>query len=264
MYPILFESAYFTIHSLWLFVALALIVGTFSFIALGLKNGLKLQFLSENAFKILVFAMIGSRLIAIISNWSNFFYEYSSTTFLQIFKIWDKGFSLWGGVVIGIVTLYYVCKKNEQDFYKWLDSLFPAFLIGIAVSAIGLFLDGSIYGNETSLPWGFNFESPAIKYTVPIHPTQIYILLFSVTLAVTLILVRHNKFFEKSGNLAIFGTSAFALFFFLQEFLRGDDVTEIFGIRVSMIIAALAFISSLIFGLLRLKSEGQNQKHVTK
>lgn len=260
MYPILFESNYFTIHSLWLFVALALIVGTFAFIALGLKNGLKIQFLSENAFKILIFAMIGARIAAIISNWNNFFYEYSWTTFTQIFKVWDKGFSFWGGTLAGIITLFLVCKKNEQDFYKWIDSLFPAFLIGLSFAAVGMFLEGANYGIQTALPWGVNFESPAIKYTVPIHPTQIYILLFSAALAITLILTRNLKFFEPTGKSAIFGMTAFSLFYFLQEFLRGDDVTEIFGVRLSMIIAAITFVSSLIFFIYKYNSSANRTK----
>src|SRR3989339_994689 len=129
MVPIIFETKYFTIHSLWLFIAIALIVGTLVFIKIGTKNGLKLQFLTENAFILLIASMIGARVFAILFSWNLFFYEYSWQTFLQIFKIWDKGLSLWGGLIVGIITLYKLCKKNDQSLLKWLDSLIPAFLV---------------------------------------------------------------------------------------------------------------------------------------
>lgn len=247
MYPIILQTRYFTIHSIWLFITIGLITGTYIFIKLGLKNGLKLQFLTENAFWVLISSIIGARVFAILFNWKMFFYEYSMDTFTQIFKIWDKGLSLWGAVIVGSVVLYYLCKKNEQDFLKWLDSLVPAFLIGLAITAIGAFLDGKWYGHETSLPWGVNFESPAIKYTVPIHPTQIYIMLYSGVIAAVAIAFKDYKFFEENGKSAILSIAAFSLLQFLQEFLRGDDVTMIFSIRLSQIITALVFIISLTF-----------------
>ena len=128
MFPIILQTKYFTIHSLWFFITIGLIVGTYTFIKLGLKNGLKLQFLTENALWLLVTSLIGARIFAIIFNWRMFFYEYSLDTFLQIFKIWDKGLSIWGAVAAGLAMLYYLCKKNDQDYLKWLDSLIPAFM----------------------------------------------------------------------------------------------------------------------------------------
>jgi len=247
MFPIILETKYFTIHSLWLFIAIAIITGTLVFIKIGTKNGLKLQFLTENTFFILIMSIIGARIFAILFSWNTFFYKYSWETFSQIFKIWDKGFSLWGGLLAGGLTLHHLCKKNDQSFLKWLDSLVPAFLIAIAIACIGTFLDGSWYGNETSLPWGVNFESPAIKFTVPIHPTQIYTLLFSTLIAVLSILSKDHKFFEPNGKSAILSIAAFSFFSFLNEFLKGDDVIIIFGTRLPQIISASLFIFSLIF-----------------
>lgn len=261
MLPIILETKYFTIHALWLFIAIALIIGTFVFIKIGTKNGLKLQFLTENAFFLLVVSLIGARVFAILFSWNMFFYKYSWETFLQIFKIWDKGLSLWGAILVGTFTLYHLCKKNDQSFLKWLDSLVPAFLIATAIACVGAFLDGSWYGNETTLPWGVNFESPAIKYTVPIHPTQIYILLFSTLIAVSSILLKDHKFFEPNGKSAISSIVAFSLFNFLNEFLRGDDVTMLFGIRLSQIVYALILIFSLIFYFIYYNKRAENLKN---
>ena len=247
MHPIIIQTKYFTIHSLWLFIAIALIVGTYSFIRLGLSRGLKLQFLTENTLWILLSATVGARIFAILFNWTIFFYEYSFSTFFQIFKIWDKGLSLWGAVIAGLGMLYYLCKKSDQNFLKWLDSLVPAFLIGLAIACIGAFLDGRWYGNATSLPWGVNFESPSIKYTVPIHPTQMYILLYSGMIATVAILSKEWEFFKKNGKSATITVVIFSFIHFFQEFIRGDDTSMLFGIRIPQIITATVFLLSLTF-----------------
>lgn len=261
MFPIILETKYFTIHSLWLFIAIALIVGTTIFIKIGTKNGLKLQFLTENALILLIASIIGARVFAILFNWNLFFYEYSWQTFIRIFKIWDKGLSLWGALLVGTITLYKLCKKNDQSLLKWLDSLVPAFLIAMAIACVGAFLDGSWYGNETTLPWGVNFESPAIKYTVPIHPTQIYTLLYSISIAVSAILLKDHKFFEQSGKSAILSILIFNLFNFLNEFLRGDDITMVFGTRLPQIVSAAIVIFSLIFYFIYYNKRGENLKN---
>lgn len=261
MFPLILETKYFTIHSLWLFIAIALIIGTLVFIKIGTKNGLKLQFLTENAFILIIASMIGARVFAILFSWNLFFYEYSWQTFFQIFKIWDKGLSLWGGLLVGIITLHELCRKNDQSLLKWLDSLVPAFLIAMAIACIGAFLDGSWYGNETTLPWGVNFESPAIKYTVPIHPTQIYMLLYSTLIAVSAILLKDHKFFEQNGKSATLSILAFGFFSFLNEFLRGDDVTMVFGTRLPQIISATVIIFSLIFYIIYYNKRAEKLKN---
>lgn len=264
MFPIIFQSQHFTIHSLWVFITIAVIVSMYTFIKLGIKNGLKLQFMTDSVVKILVFAIIGARIFAIISNWTLFFYEYSAKTFLQIFMIWDKGLSLWGAILAGTITLYYLCKKNDQNFFKWMDSLTPAFLVGLSITCLGLFLDGAWYGHETSLPWGVNFESPDIKYTVPIHPTQTYIMLYSAAIAIAAILLRDHKFFDKNGKLTVVVIGVFSFVHFLQEFARGDDVSLVFGIRVPQIVSIAVLIFSLIFYFLYYNGDTSDENRPSK
>lgn len=264
MFPIIFQSQYFTIHSLWIFIALGVFSGTYTFVKLGLKNGLKLQFMTDSVVKIFFFAIIGARIFAILSNWSSFFYEYSFNTFIQIFKIWDKGLSLWGAIFAGMITLYYLCKKNDQNFFKWIDSIVPAFLVGLSITSLGLFLDGAWYGHETHMPWGVNFESPDIKYTVPIHPTQVYVMLYSAAIAIAAILLRDHKFFKKNGKLATVTIGIFSFIHFLQEFLRGDDVSTFFGIRVPLIVSLAIFIFSLIFYFLYYNNDTSDENRPSK
>ncbi|NIA02053.1 MAG: hypothetical protein GWP15_01590, partial [Nitrospirae bacterium] len=98
-------------------------------------------------------------------------------------------------------------------------------------------------GKPTPLPWGVNFESAQIKYTIPIHPTQIYAFLYTLAIAITLILISKKK----AGFIGLIGIASFSFVNFLEHFLRGDDTLLLFGIRVPQIIMLLLSITSGIF-----------------
>jgi len=250
MNPELIQTKFFTVHTLWIFIAIAIVAATFSIIKLGTKQGLKISFISNNAIWLIIASILGARIFALIINYRIYFYEFSLDTLTGTFQIWDKGLNLTGGIVGFFICLYYLCKKHEQDFFKWLDTLVPSFLIGIAFGHIGTFFEGSNYGNETSLPWGVNFESPSIKYTVPIHPTQIYAFLYTVLILIGLYLLnKFDKFkeIEKPGLTALLGASLYSFFKFLENFVRGDDTILILGIRINQIFALLA---TIFFGFI--------------
>lgn len=263
MHPELIQTQYFTIYTIWVFFAVGLIVTLYAIAKLSNKSGLKIQFLVNNFWKFLLWAIVGARIFAIVLNLKTYFYEFSGDVFLQLFYVWDKGLNIWGALVAVIIYLYYLCDKKEQNFWKWMDVLVPSIILGMAIGHIGAFFEGINYGKETSLPWGVNFESPAIKYTVPIHPTQIYAFLYSLAISVTLILLSKTekiKQIKKPGFIGLTGITAYSFFLFLEHFVRGDDNLMLFGIRVEQIIALIVSISSGIFLFLRYNKRTKKRK----
>lgn len=254
MNPILFEIQGFTIYMFWIFFALGVIFAVFTIIKLSEKNGLKLAFFSENSWKIFLWALIGARILSLIENYQTYFAEINLDFFLRLFAIWDKGLNIWGAVIGMLVYFFFLCKSKEQNFFKWLDVLIPSIIIGLAFGHIGAFFEGINYGTPTSLPWGVNFESPKIKYTVPIHPTQIYAFLYSILLSVSLILSPHLKKIKElqpEGFIGLIGIAIYSFFSFLEEFIRGDDTLTILGIRIPQILCFLIALSTGIFLYLR-------------
>lgn len=254
MIPIIFQTEFFTLHTLWVFFAIGLIAGTYTLIKLSERHSLKIQFLSENSWKLIIWTLIGARILGVISNYSIYFYELKFSSLIQIFYIWDKGLHFWGGAIAFFIALYFICKKNEQNFLKWLDVIIPSTIVGIAIGSLGAFFDGINYGKETSLPWGVNFENPSIKYAVPIHPTQIYAFIYSAGIAALLILagqISKIKNLDQAGLVGLCGITLFGLMKFLEEFVRGDDTWLLLGIRVPQIITLLITITAGIFLFLR-------------
>ncbi|MFH1533782.1 MAG: prolipoprotein diacylglyceryl transferase family protein [Nitrospirota bacterium] len=243
MHPEFIQTKYFTINTLWIFFAAALIVGTYVFVKLTVRNGLKIQFISEHSWGIILWSIVGARVLSLILNYKTYFYEFSFEALIKVLYIWDKGLSPTGALVAFVLFLIYICKKNEQDFWKWIDVLTPSILIGLSIGYIGTFFEGINYGKPTSLPWGVNFESSQIKYTIPIHPTQIYAFLYTLAIAITLILISKKK----AGFIGLIGIASFSFINFLEQFLRGDDTLLLFGIRVPQVIMLILSITSGIF-----------------
>lgn len=249
MFPIIFSTDFFELHTLWVFFAIAVITSTIALIRLALLNGLKVQFISENAWKIIIWGLIGARILAIINNYNSYFSEINLQSFLRLFYFWDKGLDLWGAIIAATIYFYILCGKKDQNFWKWLDVLVPATILGLAIGNIGTFFDGTNYGTPSSLPWAVNFDNSAIKYSVAIHPTQIYAFLYSSIVFASLLFIGQNpkvKQMETSGLIGLIGIAAFCSFNFLEEFVRGDDALTIFDIRIAQIASLIATIGAII------------------
>jgi len=256
MFPVIFSTNFFELHTLWVFFAVALITATITLIRLALSNGLKIQFISSNAWKIIIWGLIGARVLSIINNYNTYFSEINLASFLRLFYFWDKGLELWGAILAATIYLYFLCKKSEQNFWKWLDVIVPATILGLAIGHIGTFFDGTNYGTPSSLPWAVNFDNPAIKYSVPIHPVQIYAFLYSSIIFTVLIFLGQNQKIKDWGNggfIGLVGIASYCFLHFFEEFLRGDDALIIFNIRITQISSLIAIIGALIVIKLRFK-----------
>ncbi|MFA6917218.1 MAG: prolipoprotein diacylglyceryl transferase family protein [Candidatus Gracilibacteria bacterium] len=268
MNPTLFETQYFTINTFWIFFLVAVIISTIVLVKIAVREGLKVQFLSDNSGILILWTIVGARIFGLIENYDIYFYQITKDTFLSIFYIWDKGLNLWGGIISFFICFYFICKKQDQNYWKWFDVFIPAIILGIGIGSIGAFFEGINYGRETSLPWGVNFESPAIKYTVPIHPTQIYAFLYSIVLSISLSFattIKKVKNMYFPGLIGIGGFTIYGLLKFLEEFLRGDDVWTIFDIRVPQILYAIMTILAGTFLYIRYNRHTKvinNQNHV--
>lgn len=252
MHPILFEIGPVVIYSLWFLAMIGIVAGAITFIKLAKENSLKLNFILDNSMAILVTSIILARVVFIVKNAGYYFFEVNFSTILSIFQIWDKGLSAWGGIIGVTLALIYFCRKEDQPIKRWLDVLFISIMVGMVFGNIGTFMEGSEgYGKETDLPWGVKLEGPTIKYTIPVHPTQMYAAIYTLIISIVFIVLFTKKTFEKDGDIFIFGALTYASVKFLEEFLRGDDVLTFIGLREGQILSLLTIIAIGIYLLIR-------------
>ena len=102
-----------------------------------------------------------------------FFYnfDYYSSNFAEIFKIWEGGMSFHGGLLGVIVATIVFSKIKRINFYYFADIVCCVSPIGIFLGRIANFINGELYGKISTLPWAVIFPNGE---NIPRHPSQIY------------------------------------------------------------------------------------------
>ena len=247
MYPILFEFGPITVFSLWLFIAVGFITGSYIFIKLAKRNRVRFTIITDNSFALFLWTLLISRLVFVIINYDLYFYLFRFQNIIKIFAVWDKGLSFWGAILAWITGIWYLSKKQNQSPLQLFDIITPSILCGMIIGNIGAFLEGINYGTPTELPWGMMFRNANVRYISDIHPTQLYASLYTLILSIGILFVykrTRNILPGFTTNVAVF---AFSILKFFEEFLRGDETIKILGLRSPQIIVFFAILISGYF-----------------
>ncbi len=251
MYPVLMEIGNIFVSSLWMLVSAGIFIWGVALIKLTQAESLKMAFLVNSFFKILLAGALAGRVIHLLVNFQDLIADPKNEIPLRIISFWDRGFNFWGIVAGMMIYLYYAAKKNEENIGKWLDILTLSFLAAIPFGHIGALLEGISYGKETDLPWGIIFESFTVPYTVPIHPTQIYALVYSIAILLVLRFIIVPKKLVRDGEVTLVAAASYGAFRFIEEFFRGDEAISLLGFNLAHWVSLAVFLFAGISLLIR-------------
>lgn len=245
MIPVLFESKFFSIQTLWIFVAVALLVGSYLAVQRLKRARVSFTLFIEHSTFFFISALFLSRFLFFVLHSDAYIPGLDLRTLGNFFSIWDQGFSFWGALLGFGLALLYRLKKSEENTWKWLDALVVPVIVGMMIGSLGTFLSGYSYGRPTDLPWSVRYEVFNVKYTVPVHPVQLYgMVLMLAILLLKRKLAQKNSFFEREGNATLYYTTTLSVALFFLEFFRGDDTLLILGIRLPLFLFFLLFLIS--------------------
>ncbi|MDR3183876.1 MAG: prolipoprotein diacylglyceryl transferase [Prevotellaceae bacterium] len=128
------------------------------------------------------------------------------------------------GAALGIlIGLWYFCRKYKRSHLWVLDRIAIAIPLAGSLVRIGNLMNSEIYGDVTSLPWGFIFVRAG--ETLPHHPTQLY----EAAAYLALFFLLHYLYRRKLPVLrrgTLFSIFLIGLFFarFLIEFIKEPQV----------------------------------------
>lgn len=112
-----------------------------------------------------VSAIIGARLYYVIFQWDDY-----KNNLVDIFKIWEGGLAIYGGIIGGIMAAYVVCKVEKLNFYNLLDMVGMSLLIGQGIGRWGNYANQEAFGGFTGGNWGMMSEK-VIEY-ISRNPSQ--------------------------------------------------------------------------------------------
>jgi phosphatidylglycerol:prolipoprotein diacylglycerol transferase len=87
---------------------------------------------------------------------------------LYIFKITQGGMSFHGGLVGVMFAMWMFGRRLGLGMWQVTDFVAPLVPIGLGTGRIGNFINGELWGKETTVPWSFNVNGQAL------HPSQLY------------------------------------------------------------------------------------------
>ena len=146
------------------------------------KRGLKRDNVFDIALYTLFFGIVGARIYYVLFSLGEF------RSFLDVFKIWNGGLAIYGGIIAGAITALIYCKVEKLPVLNTFDVCVPALFIGQAAGRFGNFVNAEVYGSVTSLPWGMEINGFG-----PVHPLFMYESLWNILGLVILILIRDKK-----------------------------------------------------------------------
>jgi len=181
-------------------------------LCMSLKEAEKESIDKEIIWDLMIVALLvmiaGGRLFYLLSDWS--------AGLAGLANI-HSGFSLAGGAVASGFAGWAYLKYRKQEWKKIFAMMTPNFIIALIFVRTGCFLVEDHIGKITALPWGMDFIDGTSR-----HPVALYEILF---LAVLYFAVRKiQKVHIEDGKLLAILISSYAVFRFLADFLRCDDM----------------------------------------
>lgn len=254
--PILFHIGSFNVYTFGVAVVIAILTALFLILKKAKKAGID----EEHIYNLVLFIIIGSVIVSRLSYFLMNMQEFSSI--FDIFAIWRGGFLGVGTVIGGLLAALIYTKKAKLDFANVMDLIAPYIALAFAIGRIGCFLRGCCFGLPTTLPWGIVYSKESLAAAaglagVPLHPTQLYLVL--TNFIIFLILSRKNKNkqkkFEKlKGQTFLLFLVLFSLQRILIDFVRYyPEGYYIFSFTVFQLAYASIFIFAFVL-LLKQKS----------
>ncbi|MBW1792046.1 MAG: prolipoprotein diacylglyceryl transferase [Deltaproteobacteria bacterium] len=209
-----------------LFNGLGLIVGLFLLDSILAKEVPSYQ---NKIYITLVFSVVAGWLGAYVFDWL-----IGNNTFFH------SGFTFYGGLIAGLI--FYLCFSYtylpREIIWPSLNAAVIPLLCAHAIGRVGCFFSGCCYGKDIS-------ANNLLSHFFNVHPTQLYEALFLFSLALSLYEVskRHPL------SLVYIYLSAYSLFRFFVEFLRGDDRAFYYGLSTSQWISIIVLLSIITLAM---------------
>ena len=142
MHPIIVKIGPFTIYSYGIMVAIAFLFGIFIARREAVRKNIKPGLVYDLGFYLLIGSIIGARIYYILFfGLKDFLAEPAS-----IFKVWQGGLAIHGGIFGGIITSIIFSNARKISFWALADLIAPSIILGQAIGRIGCYLNGCCYG----------------------------------------------------------------------------------------------------------------------
>lgn len=219
MHPILLKIGPFNIYSYGVMVAIGFGIFTFLAYRRAEKFNISRDKVIDLAILILVWGIIGARLLYILLNMS--FYLANP---LDIIKLSKGGLVWYGGFAAALLAAIIYLKNNALNFWEVADLIAPYIALAQGFGRIGCYLNGCCYGIN-----GF--------------PVQLCASASLFVIFIILLVMQERRHYV--GEIFLGYCVLYSLKRFVIEFFRGDNPKILSVFTLSQIASVIIFIAAL-------------------
>lgn len=198
------------------------------------KRGVKHDTIWDIAIFGLIAGIAGARIYYVLFSLDEF------SSFWDIFKIWNGGIAIYGGIIGSAIASFIYCRKKKLNTLRVFDVCAPGLLIGQAIGRFGNFVNAEVYGGKTSSFFGMSINGQA-----PVHPLFLYEAVWNIIGLVILLIFRDKK--KADGQVFCFYIFWYSLGRLFLEGMRDSEyilyvIPNVLGI--SQLVSALFIVAS--------------------
>jgi len=242
--PIAFTIGTLSVH--WYGILVALAVLTLIFWAL-YQVGRGAEVSRETVFNA---ALVGipsgivfSRLLHVLDRWQYYFQNPGEI-------IGGSGLTIYGAVLGAALGIWVYSRFRKISFGYFADMLAPGIILAQAIGRVGCTLNGCCYGLETDIFCAVVYTHPDSfgPIGVPVHPTQIYEIIYD--LIVFGVLLRLRGRFQPDGSLFLIYLTLYSLWRFGIDYIR-EGTNFLFCLHEAQVISIVVLIIAITLMALR-------------
>ena len=235
----------FNVYYYSLCILLGVIVAYILITREGKKQGLTKEFTSDLIFYTLIIGILGARVYYCVFN-----LDYYLANPSEILKIYNGGLAIHGGVIAGLIFVYFYTKKKNISFIKILDIIAPAVIIAQSFGRWGNFFNQEAHGGITTYQNLKNMHIPEFiingmhiegKYY---YPTFFFESIWCLIGFIILMIARRNKNLRKGFQIGFYFIW-YGIGRFFIEALRTDSLM-FFGLKIAQIVSLIGIIIGII------------------
>lgn len=222
------------------------------------KRNIDEEFFINLAFNVIIFGVIGARAYYVLFN-----LEYYLANPIEIFKVWNGGLAIHGGIIAGLIVVMIYCKRHKVYTLKVLDMLVVGLIIGQAIGRWGNFFNGEAYGAITTAEALESIGLPEFiingMYIMGEYrqPTFFYESVWCIFGFLAMLIIRKYKYLRK-GQLTGFYLIWYGIERFIVEAMRVDSLM-LGPVKIAQIVS-IVFIIVGIFLMFFYKKKGESKE----
>ena len=209
--PIAFTLLGVEIRWYGILIGIGFLLGIFISYYRAPKLGIKPDHVLDFAIFMIPLSIIGARAYYVIFEW-----EHYKGSISKILDIRSGGLAIHGGLIVGIIVCYLVCKYHKISVLNLLDLVFPQVALGQSIGRWGNYFNSEAHGGPTDLPWGIMVDG------VKVHPTFLYESIWCLLLFLFLLWMTKRR--EFNGQIVLLYGILYSVERFFVEALRTDSL----------------------------------------